>query len=67
VNYASSTLAILYGNGDGTFKVPPARYQTKKGPFSIVKGDFNHDGTTDLAIANHGDSSVTVFLGHPLK
>jgi hypothetical protein len=63
INYASNTLSVIYGNGNGTFKTPAARYQTKRGPFSMVKGDFNHDGINDLAIANHGDSSVTIFLG----
>ena len=61
VNYASNTLVVLYGNGDGTFKIPSARYQTKRNPFSIVKGNFHHRGIIDIAIANHGDSSVTLF------
>lgn len=67
INNASSTLMVLFGNGDGAFKEPPARYQTKRGPFAMVKGDFNHDGFTDFAIANNGDSSVSIFFGQAIQ
>jgi len=32
-------------------------------PVSVAVGDFNGDGTLDLAIANSGDNTVTVLLG----
>lgn len=32
-------------------------------PFSVVVDDFNRDGKADLAVANHGDGSVNIFLG----
>ena len=32
-------------------------------PFAVAVGDFNSDGKADLAVANTGDSTVTVLLG----
>jgi hypothetical protein len=32
-------------------------------PASIAVGDFNGDGIQDMAVANFGDNTVTVFLG----
>jgi large repetitive protein len=32
-------------------------------PVAGVMGDFNHDGFSDLAIANNGDSRITLFHG----
>ena len=32
-------------------------------PVNGVIGDFNHDGFSDLAIANNGDSRITLFYG----
>jgi hypothetical protein len=32
-------------------------------PSSVAAGDFNGDGTTDLAVANGGENSVSVLLG----
>ena len=33
-------------------------------PYSVAVGDFNGDGKPDLAIANGGDSTVSVLLGN---
>ena len=33
-------------------------------PRWIVAGDFNGDGRTDLAAANYGGNSVSIFLGN---
>jgi hypothetical protein len=32
-------------------------------PVSIATGDFNGDGTIDLAVVNEGDSTVSILLG----
>ena len=40
-----------------------AKYATGAGPSSVVVGDFNHDGVTDLATSNRDGSSVSVLLG----
>jgi len=43
--------ALLYGNGDGTFKPAIAiELNGDEGGSALVQGDFNHDGWSDLAI-----------------
>jgi hypothetical protein len=61
---AVSQIAVLLGNGDGTFK-PPSPYTTGTAtdPIFIVEGDFNQDGIPDLAVVNNATSTVSVFLG----
>jgi len=61
-NQGSSTLTILLGNGDGTFKAA-ASPATGNRPSSVVVGDFNGDGKLDLAVANFADNTVTILLG----
>jgi hypothetical protein len=56
-----ATVAVLLGNGDGSFQ-PTVFYQTPAGAISVAVGDFNGDGFPDLAVANHYDSSVSVLL-----
>ena len=49
-DFSSSEVSILLGNGDGTFQ--PAQTIGLNGPDgaqSIVSGDFNNDGSLDLA------------------
>jgi FG-GAP-like repeat/Abnormal spindle-like microcephaly-assoc'd, ASPM-SPD-2-Hydin len=59
----TNNVAILLGNGDGTFQ--PAIYCTVGvGPVSIVAADFNHDGNLDLAMANSYSSYISVLMGN---
>jgi hypothetical protein len=59
----NDTLAILLGNGDGTFK-PPVFIPTGRAPSSIAAADFNADGHIDLVVTNQNDNTVSVFLGN---
>jgi len=59
---AGSVVAVLPGNGDGTFQTPKF-YSTGNGSYSIAVGDFNGDGKLDLAAANFG-SNASVLLGN---
>ena len=67
VNYASvgdnaSSVIVLLGVGDGTFTTA----QTLRAGYNVVSaavGDFNGDGIPDLAVANFGGGTVSVFLG----
>jgi len=68
---AAQSLALLRGNGDGTFRAPI--HFDIKSPYQIAVGDFNKDGKPDLAVANNfGDSMAdvdvlrnTTFTGAP--
>jgi hypothetical protein len=64
-------VAILLGNGDGTFQTA-VKYPAVNGADSVVMGDFNGDGNLDLAVASNSAGAnsasgsagtVTVLLG----
>ncbi|MGO4884593.1 MAG: FG-GAP-like repeat-containing protein [Bryobacteraceae bacterium] len=58
-------LAVLLGNGDGTFGTA-VHYSAGVNPFSIALGDFNGDGHLDVAIADETQLAIQVPLndGH---
>src|SRR5262249_3989943 len=58
-----STLSILLGNGDGSFR-PPQTFAVGVAPSSIAVADFNGDGIPDLAVANSQSDNVSVLLGN---
>jgi hypothetical protein len=62
-----STVSILLGNGDGTFK-DAQNYDTGSTPPSVPRfvaaGDFNRDGNTDLVVANYSSGTLRVLLGN---
>jgi len=51
---------VLQGNGDGTFVVRPINY-TGTNYSSVAVGDFNGDGTPDIAVLDQG-SFVPTFV-----
>ncbi|MEQ8819745.1 MAG: FG-GAP-like repeat-containing protein [Sumerlaeia bacterium] len=67
-NYSSEDVSVLLGNGsgntgDGTFSAPIS-YPVEREPVSVITGDFNRDGITDIATANRGSNNVSVLLGN---
>jgi len=52
-NAEKSTVEILAGNGDGTFRAPVS-VALPGVPRGMVAGDFNGDGWADVAIAGNG-------------
>jgi FG-GAP-like repeat/Cep192 domain 4 len=59
----TNVVAFLAGNGNGTFK-PPVNYNVSGSPVALVAGDFNDDGSLDLAAANQGSNAVSLLLGN---
>ncbi|WP_260736199.1 beta strand repeat-containing protein [Tunturiibacter lichenicola] len=61
---SSSSLAVFYGNGDGTLQTPQPVPSPAGGSF--VAADFNQDGITDIAYtpsSTTSNPSVQVLLG----
>ncbi|MFZ4057339.1 MAG: FG-GAP-like repeat-containing protein, partial [Ferruginibacter sp.] len=61
-NSGLGTVAILLGNGNGTFTAA-ASLTVGTGPSDIALGDFNGDGQIDLAIANNVSNNISIRLG----
>jgi hypothetical protein len=65
----SGNIAVLLGNGDGTFQ-PAVKYPVAAGLLSVILGDFNGDGLVDVAVTsglkgtNNPATGVTILLGN---
>jgi len=60
---AGNTVAVLLGNGDGTFGTK-VEYAIAGMSESIAMGDFNRDRRLDLVTANWNVDNVSILLGH---
>jgi hypothetical protein len=61
-NADSASLSILLGNGDGTFTLG-STLAVDPDPYSVAVGDFDRDGTQDLAVTS-SNGTVSVLLGN---
>jgi hypothetical protein len=59
-------VAVMLGNGDGTFQYPPIITTLPAGPFGMGIGTFNADGKLDIAVAEEfgGQSEIQILLGN---
>jgi len=66
VDQSGQKVYILLGNGDGTFTAATGSPVTVSGSLlvGIAAGDFNNDGTIDLAVADYGDNKVFILPGN---
>ena len=60
---ADQTVAVLKGNGDGTFKSPGAYYAAGNGLEALAVADLDGDGKLDIVVVNNADNTVSVLLG----
>jgi hypothetical protein len=70
VDAGAAGLAVLLGNGDGTFQ-PAVGYAAGFAPNPMVVGDFNGDGKSDLAVVDltstpsyYTPSNLKILLGN---
>src|SRR5437016_1260532 len=70
VNSTSNNVSVLLGSVDATGKAnglfaeaPGSPFAVGNNPRSVVLADFNGDGFLDLAVANQGDNSISLFRG----
>src|ERR1017187_6433100 len=61
--FASSTVSVLLGNGDGTFQ-PAVNYTVGAAPEAVVIGDFNGDRKLDLAVMAAYSNLIAILLGN---
>ena len=63
-NCANGTIAVLLGNGTGTFQ--PASVLPSGGARTgaVVVADINHDAKLDIVAANSTDANIAVFMGN---
>ncbi len=62
-NYGSNDVAVMYGNGDGTFQA--AQYVASGiSAYAVTIYDLNGDGNPDLAIATQSGNSIAVTFGN---
>jgi hypothetical protein len=58
----AGSVAVLTGNGDGTFQAK-VDHRTGKQPSSVAVADVNGDAIPDLVVANAGAATLSVLLG----
>jgi VCBS repeat-containing protein len=62
-DYASNTVSVLTGNGDGTFNAQ-VTYAVGSYPVSVMTGDVNGDNRLDLLVGNNVSNTVSVLTGN---
>ena len=60
-NYFSTTISVLPGNGNGTFRAAQ-NFGVGMAPMGLAVGDFNRDGQPDLASGDYFSSSVSILI-----
>ncbi|WP_263382326.1 FG-GAP-like repeat-containing protein [Granulicella arctica] len=61
-NYASNTVGVLTGKGDGTFNTQ-ITFPSVSTPYQLAIGDLNGDGKPDVAVTSFGGANLGVQLG----
>jgi hypothetical protein len=61
---SAHNVVVLLGDGLGGFNpAAGSPFSTGDDPTSVAVGDFNSDGTMDLAVSNRGAKTITMLLG----
>ncbi len=62
-NYNSSSITVMLGNGNGTFKTGQ-NWPTDTSPCALATGDLNEDGNLDILTGNISSNQANVLLGN---
>ena len=62
-SFVGANIAVLIGNGNGTFQ-DPMLFSAESTPFSAAFGDFDQNGSRDIATANGFGNNISVLLGN---
>jgi hypothetical protein len=62
-NNGSSSVSVLLGNGDGTFRAA-VNYAVGGHPVAVAVGDFSGTGNTDVVTANPDTNTVSLLRGN---
>jgi hypothetical protein len=62
-NWASGSIGVLLGNGDGTFQ-PAVTFRNSGYTSSIAVADMDGDGNPDVLAANSSRATIDVLLGN---
>lgn len=60
----TSRVAILLGNGNGTFTAAPDYDTTMSGVYGIAAGDLNNNGNIDLVVTSPSAGFIAVAFGN---
>jgi hypothetical protein len=63
VSNQNGVIAVVFGNGDGSFQPPKTIAALPAGMYPILGVDLNGDGDTDVVVLETAKSSVLVYLG----
>jgi hypothetical protein len=61
-NEDSNTIALLAGNGNGTFQ--PAVTFAINNPIAMIAADFDQNGTLDLAVLTGQNANLAIMTGN---
>jgi len=63
-NFGTNNVSVLLGGDAGTFTLTSqSPFDSGTGAAAVAAGDFNRDGNLDLAVANSGAGTVSIFPG----